>query len=453
MRKIANIVFIVLFFAILAMIFFPIVDYHIKNVNNKYYIGDQQNYINFAKRINSEYLGDRNRMPVYPFIQSLFYKQDMGDEDFFMQGKYINAVLSFCILILLFFIFLKHFNIFYSINLCLVLTFTIFIFKAGYFQCEILFYFLNFLSFLIMLYLLINPDWRLAFACGIITGVSYLTKASALPALLLFLVFIAIRFSFFLFRYLSERHNISYKVSFSRNLKCFILVIVTFLLTIHWYALDNKRIFGKYLYNVNSTFYFWYDSWEEAEGGVRLYGDNEGYPNMPLDQIPSMRKYFAEHSIQEIFHRIIFGIFIVMTKAVKSQSGWFKYCYIYMSAAILLVILNFNKAKTDFKKYFSAIFYIFAYLASYALLYGWYAPVSRAHWPLFYGDRLILSLVIPFLFAISVLITRYSKENFIVYHEGKKINFEFLFNILILYLMLPDFLLLTKRAMVTFSGK
>lgn len=444
-----------LIFAAFTIVFFSAVSYHIDNVNTKYYVGDQQNYINIAKKMHTSkytYLGDRNRMPIYPFIQALFYKQDMNDEGFFRQGKYINAFLAFSILVFLLFIFRKYFRLFYSINLILVLTFTVFIFKAGYFQCEVLYYFLSFLSFLAILYLLINPDWKKALACGVITGIAYLAKASALPALLLFLVFVIVKFLILLFLRLLHKSSISYKDNFLKNLSCLLLVSIAFLLTVHFYISDNKQIFGRYFYNVNSTFYFWYDSWGEAEEGTRSYGDTNGWPDMPPDQIPSMQKYFQEHSIEEIFKRVISGVIIVLKKAYRSH-GWFKYCYIYLSAFFLIFVLNFNKVKKDFRKYFYVVSYVFAYFISYMLLYGWYAPVSRANWPLIYGDRLILSGFIPFLFVVSIFITRYSKGIFLSYGEDKKVSFITIFNVLILYLIVPDSLLLIKKSITMFAGK
>ena len=124
-----------------------------------------------------------------------------------------------------------------------------------------------------------------------------------------------------------------------------------------------------------------------------------------------------------------------------------------VSAFFLIFVLNFNKVKKDFRKYFYVVSYVFAYFISYMLLYGWYAPVSRANWPLIYGDRLILSGFIPFLFVVSIFIIRYSKVIFLSYGEDKKVSFITIFNVLILYLIVPDSLLLIKKSITMFAGK
>ena len=62
------------------------------------------------------------------------------------------------------------------------------------------------------------------------------------------------------------------------------------------YVNYNKQIF----YNVNSTFYVWYDTWEEVENGTKLCGDRVGWPKMPEEEIPSFSKYIESHSIKKL---------------------------------------------------------------------------------------------------------------------------------------------------------
>ena len=128
-------------------------------------------------------------MPVYPFLQSLFYDTDMTDEQFFTEGKYRNLLLSVVLLTVIGVILANSFGLSHSVILTLITTFTVFMFKAGYFQTEVLFYFLSIVCFLLFWHLLRNPSqWRLAVHTGVVVGITHLTKASILPALLLFLL-------------------------------------------------------------------------------------------------------------------------------------------------------------------------------------------------------------------------------------------------------------------------
>ncbi len=110
-------------------------------VNTDLTTTDQDATMDYARKLaESGYTfgGDRNRMPVYPFLQSLFYRPGMTGEDFFVTGKYNNLVLSLVLLGLVGVILFRMFNGLHALVLLLIFAFTLFIFKAGYFQAELL---------------------------------------------------------------------------------------------------------------------------------------------------------------------------------------------------------------------------------------------------------------------------------------------------------------------------
>ena len=54
-------------------------------VNTNMHSTDQSAYMDYAKnmaRTHFQFVGGRNRMPIYPGFMSLFYRQGMSDEDF-----------------------------------------------------------------------------------------------------------------------------------------------------------------------------------------------------------------------------------------------------------------------------------------------------------------------------------------------------------------------------------
>jgi hypothetical protein len=134
-------------------------------------------------------LGGFNRMPAFPFVQSLLYSPGMGDDELFLQGKYLNLLLSLFLLAGFAWFFFEHFHPLLALNLLLILAFVIFIFKAGFYQAELLFYFLNFFLFWGLWRLLQEPSWKLAVLAGLLAGAAHLTKASILPGLVLFVIF------------------------------------------------------------------------------------------------------------------------------------------------------------------------------------------------------------------------------------------------------------------------
>jgi hypothetical protein len=93
------------------------------HVNTDMQSTDQSAYMNYAREMyDSDYaiIGGRNRMPLYPFLQSLFYRPNMTDEAFFIRGKQVNLVLSVCLLAVLAFIFRKFLSGLQSFNLILI---------------------------------------------------------------------------------------------------------------------------------------------------------------------------------------------------------------------------------------------------------------------------------------------------------------------------------------------
>lgn len=117
---------------------------HSQIVNVDFDRGDQAAYLRYAKNLNESsyrFIGKRNRMPVYPFLQSLIYEPNLTEDQFFIRGKYLNIALSVMLLLCLFFIFKTCFPLLQAVTFWMIVTFTVFLFKAAYFQAELLFYF------------------------------------------------------------------------------------------------------------------------------------------------------------------------------------------------------------------------------------------------------------------------------------------------------------------------
>ncbi|MBC8336698.1 MAG: hypothetical protein ISR59_08925 [Anaerolineales bacterium] len=162
-------------------------------------------------------------------------------------------------------------------------------------------------------------------------------------------------------------------------------------------------MFGKYFYNVNSTFYIWYDSWEDAKKGTRAYGDRIGWPNMPENEIPTARKYFIEHSSRQIIERIKLGIDGQIKNIIYSYS-YFNYLLIYLGVLILIVSLNLKRnLKIAMEQIYQILFFLYIFGAN-LILYAWYSPIAS-------GPRFTYSLYIPFIYTIFLIINNCLKES------------------------------------------
>ena len=364
-------------------------------VNTDMTTTDQSAYMEYARTmVESNYtvVGGRNRMPVYPFLQSLFYQPGMSDAAFFTVGKYVNLVLSLFLLAGLAGIFRWYLPWLAALTLLLITAFTVFIFKAGFFQTELLFYFLNFCLFLLMMRLLQRNAWPLAILTGVVAGIAHLTKASILPGLALFLAVAGLRWGWVALQSRTLESGGLPKRLLS-NLLPVLLVGICFLITVYPYISTSKRVFGHYFYNVNSTFYMWYDSWEEAKGGTRAHGDRVGWPDMPPDEIPSLRKYLREHTSEQIVNRFVAGGRTVFNNVINSY-GYFKSIVLYSILLIAAMFWSWRQVLQALRANPLLYLFLVTYFVLYFLLCFWYAPIAS-------GNRIILAQFLPLLFGLA----------------------------------------------------
>lgn len=356
---------------------------------------DQDAYMEYAKKIYKfefRYPFERNRMPLYPSFQALFFDVSETRREFFEAGAWRNAYLSIFLLAGIAWLFRRHFSLFSTFIAVLITGFTVFVFKAAWFQAELLFYFLTFGMFYLMLALFRRPHWTIAVLAGVVAGLAHLTKASVLPGLLLFMVFF---FAQGIWRYVQRRRATGESgqgLRATSGMWLAPLVGLVFLAIIFPYIRTSKIHFGQYFYNVNSTFYIWYDSWEEASLGTKAHGDREGWPDMPADEIPSMGKYLGEHTPEQIGLRLVNGAQLVLDNVIHSY-GYFKYLVLYALLGLAGMIWERRRAVEWAQRNGFLILFVLAYFGAYFLLYAWYAPIAE-------GNRLILAQFLPLLFVL-----------------------------------------------------
>jgi hypothetical protein len=357
---------------------------------------DQSAYMDYARQLRDSgyaYPGDFNRMPVYPFLVSLVLRPGMMDPEFFLSAKYLNLFLSVLLLAGLAVIFIRRFDLLAASNLILIVAFTLYIYKAGWVQAELLFYFLNTCLFILLWHLLQQPDYRTAVAAGLVAGLAHLTKASLWPGLVLFSLFAVLRGAAQLLgRARGKEPGVS-EPGWRKSLLVVPLAGLVFLLVIGPYIRVSRQITGRYFYNVNSTFYVWYDSWEEAESGTKAHGDRVGWPDMPASEIPTFGKYLREHTAALILERVTRGGEEIMTRVLRSY-GYFDYLLVYGGLLLVAAGLRWRRTRKLISENLLLLLFFVAYFSVYVVLYFWYAPITA-------GDRLILALFIPLLLVLS----------------------------------------------------
>ena len=376
---------------------------HAEKVNTTYEpFDDELAYMQFAmeaKETGFRYTGTRNQMPIYPYVQALFYHPGMTLDEMFVKGKKVNIWLSLLSLTFLFFVSRKFLPLGETISLILITAFGLYALKSGYFMAELLYYTLSFWAYCGMCLLLIKPSLKLSFATGILLGIGHLTKASILPGFLLFVGLFGLKHLVAYFQ--AVKGNFSFE-PLKVGLRNLFLVIFCFLIIISPYILESKRVYGSYFYNVNSTFYMWYDSYEEATNGTIAHGDGYGWPDMPDDEIPSPGKYFREHSFADIVERIRYGLHW-QVENITYQYSFFNYPILLIVVFLFVVLLNLKASVQLLRGNWIVVLFVVGYLLTYFSLYVWYSAISSM-------SRFLFALYLPLVFSVFVAIKKLTGE-------------------------------------------
>ena len=371
-------------------------------VNSKMGMSDQSAYMDFAvDAYNTQwhYTGGRNRMPLFPWLMALFYTPGMSEEAFFAVGKLVNTWLSVLALALLGAAFLRRFPLIFANYAILCIAFLALVLKAPFVQAEILFYWLFAAAYIRALDTLRQPTWRGALEVGLLLALAHFTKASVLPTLAIYVASLGLRWVIQLAR---GRYIAGGALRLPGQAAICLLAFVVALLP---YLHESYLRYGSHFYNVNTTYYVWYDSWVEVKAGTRAAGDREGYPDMPPEAIPSLQKYLREHSTQQIIDRFANGARRLTEYGCLRADSAHRYGYcpqVAAGLAILALALPWLMWRTKLRglaENAPVIFFSVATFAVYALGAAWYMPITGNQ-----GPRVLLVLIVPFFWTLGSVV-------------------------------------------------
>jgi hypothetical protein len=363
-------------------------------------------------------------MPVFPFLLSLIYEPGLSETQFLRRAQAFNVNLSILLLLLLFLIFRQFFPPWHAVGLVAATAFGVFMYRAINAQAEVLFYFISFCAFVLLLRTLLTPRWWLAALGGTTMGVAHLTKASVLPALALW---IAVSLAQLIWSFRKRDGNSS--TDLWRRAGMLLLVVATFLVVIFPYIQTSKRIYGQYFYNVNSTFVMWCDSSTEAWDFLSAHGMKDQWRSLPVEQLPSLSKYWREHSLAQIGSRLIRGCWNQATQNAMAI-GYYKFMAAFVVAGAVLSVRQRGRvpqllAENPFAAAFCVLFF-----CAYFVLYAWYQAIVS-------DTRFILSIFLPCAFAASLFLMRLGKDRMIAL-AGRQLPFEEFFPGVLITLSLVD---------------
>ena len=366
---------------------------------------DQNAFVNFTMNVKESgftYTGDRNRVPGYPFLQALFCGGRGSEEMVFECGKRVNIYLSMLGLAVVLWVGSIYLPFEHAATLTLLAGFSLFIFKAGYFTVEIAYYLVSFLGFVLLGRMLLRPSPTLGLGTGLVLGIAQMLKASVLPGLVLFILIYLVYQFYILYRKWKIVNSENRSKEILINFLSLGLLLLAFFGVLFPYIRESKEIYGNYFYNVNSHFYVWLDSWDQAKQSEVSYYLDAGLTDLPPDQIPGLRKYLHEHDLPQITGRLWDGLLRQMGYVLHPYST-VNYTLIYLSLLVLLFILNRDRVKLMLIQYLPVILFVLFYFCGYLLLFAWYTPIAK-------GPRFVYGLFLPFLFSIFIALHEITRD-------------------------------------------
>jgi hypothetical protein len=374
--------------------------HHADTVNTARARADQSGYLWDAVGIHmmrhgspDGLIGERNRMPVYPWLLSWLYDPGYSPDEFFVVAKQWNIRASLLLLAFLIVIAGQWLTPLARTAFGLAVGFGYFVFKAGYAQAELLFYTAFFVTVLASWALLRAETLRAALTRAVLAGgliaLSQLTKAAMLP-------FLAVVGAALCVRVLQTWRRGGPAKALVRDVAAGLVVLACFLAVMYPYIANSKHVFGHWFYNVNSTFYVWYDDWPAASAGTYTDGDGKGWPTTPPERLPSAGRYLREHTAAQIAGRVWKG-FLEMFTVSYVRLWYFKVLSMYLLFGTALVVAG-RRHVAALVKAEPAVFTFFAlYAAIYLAAVAFYQPISGT------TLRMLLVHVAPLLFAVSRL--------------------------------------------------
>lgn len=440
------------------MIFFVrAAEEHARRVNTFKARGDQSGYLwdaenvyhNMHGRQPKVMIGERNRMPLYAGYLSLAYKPSMSDPEFFEVGKRANIYLALGMIVLIGAVLWRNLPPLAAANVTGIAAFGWFIYKAGYTQSELLYYTLFFLTFVCCWHLLRIRMSARAVSLGALAGglaaLTYLTKAADSPFIGLFVVVFGVRALLDALRPdrrtgTADRGRL---VMAAATLLAFALV---FLAVLSPYLTTNHRAFGRWFYNVNSTFYVWYDDWAHASVGTILHGDGLRWPAMAAEELPGPGRYWHEHTIGQMLARVGSGMNDMAVVSYRTYD-YLPYVLLYGAVVVGVALTRwqvFSQLAADHRW---LTLFLAAYFAMHVLLIAFYFPISGTG-----TARFLIAHLLPFFFVVSHLLTR-SRLRTLEWSAGNLRLTTGHFQLVVLVILAADVAFRTwPRLMTTYGG-
>lgn len=347
--------------------------------------------------------------------------QGFYDREFFNQGRWFHVYMTLTFLVLLGIAAVRIFSLPAACNLILLGGLGALLPRSAFFQPEPLYYIFFFLTWVACISALTHNTLWIYGLIGVLSGGAYMLKGSISPLLAVFVGVSSLRC---LWEMLSARrrgyHLATGNLWHWRNHLMGLIVLGTaHFITIGPRLADSSEKFGS-MFHSYPSYWMWMDKFEDCYAWMDKHNSKEELQSMLPTERPSLSNYMRTHTRDEAVSRLVDGTESRVGeffwpkqkrpgKNVSSFSGWrnvldWRGLYLAGLGAILLallVVLATGAPKAEHAGHVvfrhgtvTVLLFVFGSFITYALAYGFYAPIARGS-----GDRFMLSLYLPLVFS------------------------------------------------------
>jgi hypothetical protein len=380
---------------------------------------DQTVFLDHAagyKNLGIKYFAPRQHMPGYGLMLVPFIEKGEDIWHFFERSKTLVVVLSLLALVGLAVALRLVLPWAEVVLLTSALGFLLYVFRAGFFQPELMFFTLFLLSLILMLRLVDRPARPLALATGVVFAAAHLFKSSMLASLALLGAGIGVR--------VLQAAIRKEWVEAGRTALTGATVPAVFCLLLLPYLIQSKREFGSAFFSAHTKYHMWCDTHDQSralaeikvarrtqhftsEWLMRASRNYETYRPIYEDWAkngpPSPARYFREHTWSEIATT---GAATWKRTLGRLERDYGPLLFFWQALVMLTAVmaaLRPAEAWQCLRRHWLAIATYGLFLAGYFVSYVFYAKIGM-------GPRLFLTLAVPVCFGPAVVLWRLGRD-------------------------------------------
>jgi len=366
---------------------------------------DESAYVSYADQLlefPDRIVHNRNQVPVYPYLISLFGSPSSSWQDLFEIGIVVNVLIGLAGSIAIGGYMARRTSPLAGVTAGLIAGFGLFLMLSGWVLADVLAALLLCLTLKAFMDLVRRPSALRGALVGCLAGVTQLTKPLVLP--LIPLVVGVVVLAALVRR--SGRERSTDDATFGRSAAAMASLVLLFVLVIAPYSANTARFYGSPTYNQNTAYYLWDDTTAQAfgPGGTLEAGSDYHQVRLPGGRTPSPSRYLATHSWWDVAYRFEHGTALEW-EAVTSGAGsatYFGYgpFLIALAGASLLALgLNRQLVRDRLRRDWPALLFLALVGFSLQLSIAWFTSYGI-------GNRYLLPLAVPGLAGMTFVTQR-----------------------------------------------